>query len=284
MRVVLEKRPPDAVPWAFPATCPDCATELVRAEGESAIRCPNPLCPAQKFRAVLHFASRDAMNVDGLGEALVQLFLDEGLITDATDLYTLHHRRDDLLQIERMGEKSVDNLLVAIDKTRQNPLHRLVYALGIRHVGERAAKLLTGHFGLLEAIESAQADELQAIAGLGPKIAESVMEYFQNPRSHELLQKLRAVGVNTVGEKTAAIPEGPLTGKSVVVTGTFTMWGRKELEALIERLGGKSAGSVSKKTAFVLAGEAAGSKLEKARDLGIPVLSEEQFQAEYGPF
>ena len=281
VRVVTEKRPPGTEPWQFPAACPTCGAELVRAEGEAATRCPNPLCPAQQFRAILHFASRDAMNVDGLGEALVQILLDEGLIHDAADLYTLRAKQADLLALERMGERSVENLLNAIDATRQNPIHRLVFALGIRHVGERAAKLLADHFGSMEAIEQATADELVAINGLGPKIAESVVEYFRSPKSHELLRTLREAGVNMVGEKKTTPTEGPLTGMTVVVTGTLTRWGRKEIEELIERLGGKSSGSVSKKTAFVLAGEAAGSKLEKARDLGIPVLTEEEFHQRF---
>ncbi len=284
VRVVLEKRPEGAEPWEFPATCPACGTELVRAEGEAAIRCPNNLCPAQQFRAILHFASRDAMFIDGLGEALVQLFLDEGLIEDAADLYTLRQKRADLIAIERMGEKSVDNLLAAIDTTRQNPIHRLVYALGIRHVGERAAKLLADHFGSVEAIETATQQQIEEIPGLGPKIAESLVEYFGSPKSHQLLAKLKAAGVNMEGAKRTAPAEGPLLGKSVVVTGTLTRWGRKEIEELIERLGGKSSGSVSKKTSFLLAGEAAGSKLDKARELGVPVLTEEEFNEQYGPF
>lgn len=284
VRVVLEKRPADLVPWEFPKSCPTCGTELVRPEGEAAIRCPNNLCPAQQFRAVLHFVSRGAMNIEGLGEALVQLLLDEGLIHDVADLYTLRAARAELVGLERMGEKSVDNLLAAIDATRQNSIERLVYALGIRHVGERAAKLLADHLGSVEAIAKASPEELQTIPGLGPKIAESVAEYFGSARATELLGKLQAAGVNMVGERRVAPVEGPLTGKSVVVTGTLTHWGRKEIEGLIERLGGKSAGSVSKKTAFVLAGEAAGSKLDKARELGVPVLSEEEFLSQYGPF
>ena len=284
VRVVPEKRPVDSVPWEYPRVCPACGEELVREEGESAIRCVNNLCPAQQYRAILHFASRDAMNIDGLGEALVQLFLEEELIHDAADLYTLRSRRQELIEIERLGEKSVDNLLTAIDNTRANPIHRLVFALGIRHVGERAAKLLADQFGSMEALENAKAEEIQAIAGIGPKIAESVIEYFSSPKSHELLGKLRTAGVNLMGEKKSAPTEGPLTGKTVVVTGTLTRWGRKEIEELIERLGGKSVGSVSKKTSFVLAGESAGSKLDKARDIGVPVLSEEEFETQFGPF
>ncbi len=284
VRVVPEKRPPEAIPWEFPPSCPTCGAELIRAEGEAAVRCPNNLCPAQEFRAILHFASRDAMFIDGLGEALVQLFLDEELIADAADLYTLREKQSNLIEIDRLGEKSVDNLLNAIDATRQNPIHRLVYALGIRHVGEKAARSLADQFGSMEAIENATVEELQAVPGLGPKIAESVVEFFRSPRAHELLAKLRAAGVNMVGERKTAPTEGPLTGMTIVVTGTLTRWGRKEIEELVVRLGGKSAGSVSKKTAFVLAGEAAGSKLDRARELGVPILSESDFIDRYGPF
>lgn len=284
VRVVLEKRPAQSQPWSFPTACPSCGEELVRAEGEAAVRCVNPLCPAQQFRAVLHFASRDAMNIEGLGDALVALLLDEGLIHDAADLYQLHAKRDELLAMERMGEKSVDNLLASIDRTRQNPLHRLLFGLGIRHVGERVAKLLVDNFGPLEAIASASTDEIASVGGIGPKIAEMVVSYFRDERSQVLIEKLRAAGVNMQAEKKAGAPEGPFAGLSIVVTGTLTKWGRKEIEELIERLGGKSSGSVSKKTAFVLAGEAAGSKLEKAQSLGIPVLTEEEFQNRYGEY
>lgn len=284
VRVVLEKRPPGTEPWRFPETCPACGTELVRYEGEAAVRCPNNLCPAQQYRAILHFASRDAMNIEGLGEALVQSLLDDGLIADAADLYYLHERRQALMDLERMGEKSVDNLLTAIDNTRRNPVERLLFALGIRHVGERAAKLLADHFGSVDAIAAASAEELQVIPGLGPKIAESVVEYFRSPKAQALLRKLKAAGVNMVGEKRSGPVEGPLTGQTVVVTGTLSRWGRKEIETLIQQLGGKASGSVSKKTSFVLAGEAAGSKLDKARTLGVPVLSEEDFVERYGPF
>jgi DNA ligase (NAD+) len=283
VRVVVEKRPADSVPWEFPQHCPTCGEELTRAEGEAAYRCTNNLCPAQQYRAILHFASRDAMNIDGLGEALVQLFLDEELIHDAPDLYTLKEHRGELVEIERLGEKSVDNLLAAIEATRQNPVHRLVFALGIRHVGERAAKLLADDFGSMEAIENATADELQAIGGLGPKIAESVISYFRSPASHVLLAKLRAAGVNMAGERKTAPAEGPLTGKTVVITGSLSR-PRPEFKARIEQLGGKASESVSKKTTFVLAGEAAGSKLDKARDLGVPILTEAEFLDQYGPF
>jgi DNA ligase (NAD+) len=222
--------------------------------------------------------------VEGLGDALVATLLDEGLIHDAADLYTLAEKRADLLGMERMGEKSVENLLAAIDRTRQNPLHRLIFGLGIRHVGERVAKLLVDRFGPLDAIASASSAAVADVPGIGPKIAEAVVAYFQDESSQALIAKLRAAGVNLHAEPKAGAPEGPLAGMSIVVTGTLTKWGRKEIEELIERLGGKSAGSVSKKTSFVLAGEAAGSKLEKAQLLNIPVLSEEEFSTRYAEY
>ncbi len=283
VRVIADLRPPGSQPWQFPSTCPACSTDLVRLEGESAIRCPNPLCPAQQFRAILHFISRDAMFVDGMGDALVQTLLDEGLIHDAADLYYLRDRRQELLSLERMGEKSVDNILASIDSSRQLSLHRLVYALGIRHVGARSAKLLSVHLGDVAVFETATAEQLQAIPGLGPKIAESVVQYFASPRAHDLLAKLRIAGVTMTGPKQVSMSiQGPLTGKSVVVTGTLGRWGRKEIETVIENLGGKAAGSVSKKTAFVLAGESAGSKLDKALELGVPIMTEADFAKEFG--
>jgi len=282
VRVIVEHRPLGSQPWQFPIGCPACETELIRPEGESAIRCPNPLCPAQQFRSILHFISRDAMFVDGMGEALVQTLLDEGLIHDAADLYYLRDRREALLNVERMGEKSVDNILAAIDTSRHLSLHRLVYALGIRHVGARSAKLLTDYLGDMTELQNATPDQLQAIPGLGPKIAESVVQYFASPRALDLIVKLRNAGVTMTGPKVVSAVEGPLSGMSVVVTGSLTRWGRKEIETLIEGLGGKAASSVSKKTAFVLAGESAGSKLDKAKDLGLPILTEADFAQKYG--
>lgn len=264
--VVLEERPLDSRPWEFPTECPVCHTPLVRAEGEVAYRCTNVSCPAQAFRSVLHFASRDAMNIDGLGEALVAQFLDEGLISDAADLYTL--TKEQLLGLERMGDKSAENLLAAIAATRQNPVHRLIYGLGVRHVGERAARLLADRFGTIAALQAASLDDITAIEGLGPKIAESIREYLDSERASALLAKLAAAGVNMAGPAKAAQPaEGPLAGKSVVATGSLERWGRKEIEELIISLGGKPAGSVSKKTDLVVYGPGAGSKLDKAREL-----------------
>lgn len=283
VRVVPEKRPAGTAEWQMPEACPVCGTPLVRPEGEADHRCPNIACPAQNFRQILHFASRDAMNIEGLGEALVQTLLDEGLIRDAADLYSL--QREQVQGLERMGPKSADNLIRAIDRTRSNPLHRLIFALGIRNVGERAAKLLAERFGSIDALAAAGAEEITAIEGIGPTIAQNVVAYFQSPRHQELLAKLRAAGVRMADEprsRSEATGPRPLAGMTVVVTGTLQSWGRKEIEELIEQLGGRAAGSVSKKTSFVLAGEAAGSKLDKARALGVPVLTEAEFKERYG--
>lgn len=283
VRVVHERRPqPEPPPWRMPEACPFCGTPLVRTEGEVAHRCPHIACPAQTFRAILHFASRDAMNIEGLGEALIGTLLDEGLIRDAADIYELRHRREQLVELERMGEKSVDNLLAAIENTRAHPLHRLIYALGIRNVGERAARLLAEEFGTLDALAAAAPDEITAIPGIGPTIAESIARFFAEDRNRELVERLRAGGLNFMQPR-AERPAGaqPLAGMTVVVTGTLS-WGRKEIEELIQALGGKPAGSVSKKTSFVLAGENAGSKLDKARELGVEVLDESAFRARFG--
>jgi len=283
LEVVLEKRPPDARPWAFPQACPVCGEPLTRAEGEAAYRCNNLNCPAQVFRALLHFASRDAMNIEGLGEALIQRFLDEKYLTDAASIYNLKERRAELVELEGLGAKSIDAMLANIENSKQNPLHRLLFALGIRHVGERAARLLAERFGdMAELISAAGADDyvaqLTSVEGIGPTIAESIRYYIRQPRNIELVGRLAASGVRMTAEaRTMPAGGGPLAGRTVVVTGSMERWERSELEDLIQKLGGKAAGSVSKKTSFVVAGPGAGSKLEKAKELGVEVLSEEQF-------
>ncbi len=283
LEVVLDKRLPDAQPWSFPRECPVCREPLTRAEGEAAYRCTNLTCPAQVFRALLHFASRDAMNIEGLGEALIQRFLDEGYLTDAASIYHLHQRRAELVTLEGLGTRSVDALLANIENSKQNPLHRLLFALGIRHVGERAARLLAERFGDMESlIATARAEGhaglLTGVEGIGPTIAESIHGYFSQPRNTDLVARLQEAGLRQTAEA-RAVPAGggPLAGKTVVVTGSLERWERSAAEELIQRLGGKAAGSVSKKTSFVVAGPGAGSKLDKARELGIPVLDEEQF-------
>jgi DNA ligase (NAD+) len=244
-----------------------------RLPGEVALRCFNPACPAQVLERIIHFAARGAMDIEGLGEASAAQLLAAGLVRDVADIYDLPEKRRELLKLERWADKSVDNLLAAIDASKGRPLWRLLYALGIRYVGERTAKLLAAHFGSLDAIMTASREELEAVPEIGPKIAESIREFAALPQSKILVERLRAAGLNFTEAAQAAASQ-PLAGKIFVLTGTLPTYSREEATALIEKAGGKVTSSVSKKTDYVVAGEKAGSKLDKARQLGIPVLSE----------
>lgn len=271
--VVLEKRPPDAVPFNMPEVCPVCATPVYSDEDEAAVRCPSSSCPAQLIRNVIHFASRDAMDIEGLGPAIVEVLINKKLISDAADLYTL--KREQVAEIERMGEKSADNLINAIEKSRGNDLSRLIFGLGIRHVGQKAAKVLAKHFKTLDALKNASKEELVSIFDVGEATAESLKKWFELDNSNKLIEKLREAGVNM--ESQIIISDDRLANKIFVLTGTLEKFTRDEASERIERLGGKTASSVSKKTTYVVAGEAAGSKLRKAQELGITVLSEQEF-------
>jgi len=272
VEVVKEKRTGEEVPFSLPKRCPVCGAEVVRLPGEAASRCTGVACPAQIREGLIHFASRDAMNIEGLGPAIIDQLLAAGLVHDPADLYYL--TLDQLLGLERMGEKSASNLLAAIDRSRSNPLPRLLYALGIRYVGERVAQVLAEHFGSLEALSRATAEELLAVPEIGEKIAQSVVTFFRQEQTQDLLARLARAGVNPRMEKPGS---GPLEGMTIVVTGTLANFGRKEIEELIASLGGRAASSVSKNTTFVLVGEKPGSKLERARQLGIRTISEEEF-------
>ncbi len=274
VEVVKSKRTGNEEKFSMPESCPACGSTVRRLAGEVALRCFNPSCPAQVLERIIHFASRDAMDIEGLGEATARQLLEAGLIRDAADIYSLAGRRDELLQLERQGEKSVDNLILAIEKSKQQPLWRLLYALGIRYVGARTAKILAGHFGSLDRILAADSAELEEVPEIGPKIAESIAEFAALEESRDLLARLRSAGLNFTAAEKADGREQLLRGKTFVLTGTLPNYTREEATILIEEAGGKVTGSVSKKTDFVLAGEKAGSKLEKARNLGIPVLSE----------
>lgn len=274
--VLTEERTGAEQPFVMPTTCPVCGAEVIRPEGEVAYRCTGGLaCPAQVAEGVVHFAARDAMSIDGLGPSMVAALLTAGLIKDAADLYYL--KKEDLLQLERVGEKSADNLLAAIAASKDNPLNRLLFGLGIKHVGERVARLLAERYGTLERLLAATEDELATVNEIGPKIAHSVAAFFAQPRARALVDRLAAAGVRLTADVTAPA-DGPLQGKSVVVTGTLAGFSRSEIEAAITGAGGRAAGSVSKKTDYVVAGENAGSKLDKARQLGVTVLDEEQFR------
>lgn len=276
VEVISERRTGEERRFIYPDHCPECGAQVIRPEGEAAARCTGNACPAQQRRLIEHFVARDAMDIDGLGSAQVGQLLDAGLIRDAADLYAL--TAEMLLPLERMGEKSVQNLLGAIETSKARGLHRLLFALGIRLVGQRAAKLLAEQFKTLDALMEASEADISAIHEIGDKMAQSVTAFFREEQNRTLIQKLEDAGVSTTYVKAQSATVQPsFEGMSFVLTGTLETYTRDEASRLIEERGGKVSGSVSKKTAYVLAGEQAGSKLEKARSLGIPILTEAEF-------
>jgi DNA ligase (NAD+) len=275
VRVVLSERPAGALPFALPSACPVCGTPVVREEGEVASRCPNVLCPAKRREALLHFASRTGMDIQGLGEALVDQLVARGLVSDVAGVYGLD--AETLAGLERMGKKSAANLMAEIETSKSRPLHRVLYALGLRHVGERAARVLARRFGTMAALADAPLEVLLDVHEIGPKTAESVRAFFDAPVQRALVERLAAAGVAMTAEAAPAVlPHRTLEGKSVVLTGTLPTMSREQARAHVEALGGRVASSVSKKTDLVVAGEAAGGKLDKARELGIPIIGEEE--------
>ena len=278
---VLSKRSPKARRFSMPKKCPVCKTDVVRGEGEVAVRCPNRQCPAQRFRLLEHFVSRGAMDIDGLGESIVFVLMERGFVQDGGDIYRLHERRSDLLEIDRFGEKSVDRLLASIEASKRQSLARVIVALGIRHVGGEVAATLATHFGSIDALMEATPDQIVEIPGIGSVIAESIVEFFADADSRALVGKLRAAGVNLQAEKGAA-REGPLSGLTFVVTGRLEQLSRDGAESLIKRHGGAVASSVSKKTDYLVVGAEAGSKLARAQQLGTRVLDEDAFVALMG--
>jgi DNA ligase (NAD+) len=275
---VLSRRKRGAKIFHMPKNCPVCRTPIVRGESEAAYRCPNRQCPAQRFRLLEHFVSRGAMDIDGLGESIAYLLMDRGFVSDGGDLYRLHERRDELLLIDRFGEKSVDRLLASIEASKTRPLARVIVALGIRHVGGEVASVLATHFGSIDALIDAGPEQIVEIPGIGSVIAESVVEFFADDDNRALVEKLRAAGVNLRAEKGAA-REGPLSGLTFVVTGRLERLSRDVAESLIKQHGGAVASSVSKKTNYLVVGAEAGSKLTKAQQLGTPLLDEDAFAA-----
>jgi DNA ligase (NAD+) len=256
----------------MPASCPVCGGKVVREEGEAARRCINTDCPARLKESILHFASRSVMNIDGLGEALVDQLVDRGIVHGLADLYSV--TIDQLATLDRMGPKSAANLIINIEKSRMSPLPRVIAALGIRFVGERTAVFLAVQFGSLDAIAAADATELQRAEEVGPKVAESVYHFFREKHNRELVDRLRAAGLVFTYDF-AHRPGGALEGLRFVLTGTLPTLTREEARSLIEAAGGKVAGSVSKNTNFVVAGDGPGSKLEKAGKLGVRVIGEQ---------
>ena len=275
---IADRRDGSEQPWAMPERCPACDTPLERAEGEVAYRCPNfGICPAQLVRRVEHYVSRGAMDIVGIGEKQAQLLVERGLIKDVADIYTL--TAESFAGIEGFAQKKIANLLAAIDDSRQRPLARLIVGLGIRFVGEVAAQALAGAFGSLDALMNAGVEQIDDVEGIGPVVAASVAQFFGLEPNRALVQKLAGVGVRTDQHVAAARQSDSLAGKSFVITGTLPSLTREQAEELIKSHGGKLAGSVSKKTSYVVAGEAAGSKLAKARELGVKVISEDDFDA-----
>ncbi len=272
---VVELRSGAEQPFVMPDTCPECGSSAVRYPGEVAWRCPNTSCPAVIRESLIHFVSRDAMDIDGLGPAMLATLLDAGLVQDVADLYFL--KREDLLQQERVGERTADNLLQAIEQSKQNSLERLIFALGIRYVGAKSAASLARSFGSMDQLQAAERDQLQSVPEVGSKIAESIENYFTAVANQQLIAKLQSAGLNMVYRGQLAVG-GALQGKTIVITGTLPGASREEAAQLIERHGGKVSGSVSKKTDYLLAGEKAGSKLDKAQSLGVAVIGWDELQ------
>ncbi len=272
--VEVDKRPANSKPFEFPRFCPVCGAPVYDDEDEAAIRCTGAACPAQLLRNLIHYASRDAMDIDGCGEGNLQKLIDAGLVNSAADLYGL--TVEQLLPLGKKVDVWANNLIRGIEASKTRDLSRLLFAFGIRHVGQKAGKILSNHFGSLDALLAAPVEEMTEIRDIGATTAESVASWRELEQSKALIEKLRAHGVNFTGEKTAK--SDLLSGKTIVATGSLTLYTRKEINDLIESLGGKASGSVSKKTSYVVAGENAGSKLQKAAELGIPVLTEEEFR------
>lgn len=275
LRVVVEKRTGDEKEVEIPGVCPECGWRVERQGEEAAIRCTNPHCPALGREGLIHFVSRDAMNIDGCGPSVINALLDAGLVRDAADLYSL--RKDDLLKLERMGEKSADNLLAALAESKKNELDKLLFALGIRHVGAKVARILATEFGSMEKLQQAQPEELAQIRDIGDKIAESAVTWLNVPANIDLVERLAAAGLTMTFTPPASQEDNPFFGKTLVFTGTMPTLGRAEAKTMAQDVGAKVSGSVSKKTDYVIAGAEAGSKLEKAQQLGVTVIDEAEF-------
>ena len=275
VEVVKEKRTGKEKAFEMPKTCPVCGAEAKREEGEAAVRCTGIECPAKLFRNLVHFVSREAMNIDGLGENIINQLLEKNLIKNIADIYTL--KFEDIASLKKNGKKFAQNLIDAIEQSKQNDLYRLITALGIRHVGGKASKVLAKKYKTLDNLQKAEVTELQEINDIGEIMANSIVEFFAQEQTKDLIERLKEAGVNTKELQDENI-DNRFEGKTFVLTGSLSEFTRKEAEDLIEKYGGKTSGSVSKKTDYLLAGEDAGSKLTKARELGITIISEEEFK------
>ena len=280
--VVKEKRPAGIKPIKRPTKCTVCGHAVEQDEGGVYIRCINPQCIAQRKERLIHFCSRDQMDIEGAGQALVEQLVDNKLVKDCSDLYLLHEKKDELLALERMGKKSVENLLAGIEASKEKSLSKLLGALNIRHVGSTTGELLAEHFGDIDSLAAADEEALTEVDGVGPELAESVSKFFASDDGRQLIERLKLAGLNVKQAKRKIAADSPFSGKTVVLTGTLEKMGRKEAQELIKQLGGKVSGSVSKKTDLVIAGEKAGSKLTKANELGIEVIDENEFLVRAG--
>ena len=274
VEVLKDRRPRDTREFHMPERCPVCGGHVVRAEGEADHRCINANCPAKLRETIRHFASRGVLNIEGLGDSLVNQLVEAGMVKNIADLYEL--TEDNLMKLERMGKKSAQNILDEIEKSKKAPLERVIYGLGIRFVGERTAQFLTEHFGSLDALMKASEEELQQVNEIGPRVSAAIREFFDEPKNVALVERLKKAGLRFSGEKKKR--GTTLAGKTFVLTGTLAHYSRDEAKKLIEDAGGKVAGSVSKKTDYVVAGEEAGSKLDKARELGVAVIGEKEME------
>jgi DNA ligase (NAD+) len=275
--VITEERKSVSKPTKPPERCPVCKSKLYKPEDEVALYCENPECPAQIKGRLIHFASRGAMDIEGLGEALVDLFVEKGFLKTFSDIYELKNHRDQLIQIERLGEKSVDNLLNAIEKSKSQPFEKVLFALGIRYVGAGVAQKLAEHFGSIDALINASEEEILSVYEIGPSISRSVKQFFSDKHNLEHIEKLKNAGLNFSSEQKKPVKDNFFKDKTFVLTGTLSSFSRDEAAARIKKLGGKVASAVSKNTDYVIAGEKAGSKLDKAKTLGVKILNEEEF-------
>jgi len=276
VKVLTDKRPADSQEISLPSECPECGSAIDQPEGEVVARCSGGLfCPAQRKEAIRHYASRRALDIEGLGEQWVNVLVDEGMIETVADIY--HLREEDLITLDRMGSKSAANLVNAIAESREPDLERLIYALGIREVGEATARALARHFRSLEALMEADEDSLQEVADIGPVVAAHIRGFFAEPHNREIIRRLKAAGVSYRPPPEPETADSPFAGKTVVITGTLSEYSRDDARDALESRGAKVAGSVSSRTDYVIAGEGGGSKLNKARDLGVPILSEAEF-------
>ena len=277
LEVCKNKRTGNEKEFHMPTHCLECGALIVREDGEAAHRCTGMNCPAQRLRNIIHFVSGSAMDIDGLGPSIIERFLELGMIETAADLYYLNP--EEIAGLDKMGEKSAQNLMASLEKSKSNPLYRLIHALGIRHIGEKAAKLLAKNYPKLSLLRAATVEDLTQIDDIGLAMAESVVEFFEEPQNIAFLERLKNAGVSMEDQVKETAADQRFAGKTFVLTGTLPTYSRKEASDLIEQFGGKTSSSVSKKTSYVLAGEEAGSKLEKAQNLGITIISEEEFNA-----